>query len=85
MTLGSATPKGEKGLGANVKTKVGPYWRNFIQGELSRGTHTPGRVRNAKSRNITPVLRKPGWQEWNKTPGKRLSLPPFTKYIDALR
>ena len=23
----------------NVKTKVGPCWRSFIQGELSRGSH----------------------------------------------
>ena len=27
---------------------------------------------------------KLGRQEWNKTLGKRPSLPPFTKYIDAL-
>ena len=41
---------------ANGKTKVGPCWRSFIQGELSRGSHkSPNRVRNAKSRNITPV------------------------------
>ena len=25
-----------------------------------------------------------GREEWNKTPGIRPSLPPFTKYIDAL-
>ena len=37
---------------------------------------TPNRVRDAKS-----AL---GRQEWNKTPGIRPSLPPFTKYIDAL-
>ena len=45
---------------------------------------TPNRVRNAKSRNIIPVYQKLGRQEWNKTPGIRPSLPPFTKYIDAL-
>ena len=71
MTLERATPKGKVGGGeANGKTKVGPCWRSFIQSKLSRGSHTPGGVRNAKSRNITP--------------GIRPSLPPFTKYIDAL-
>ena len=45
---------------------------------------TPNGVTDAKSRNITPVCRKLGRQEWNKTPGIRPSLPPFTKYIDAL-
>ena len=34
---------------ANGKTKVGPCWRSFIQGELSRGFHkSPNLVRNAK-------------------------------------
>ena len=56
MTLGLITPKGNVGGGeANGKTKVGPCWRSFIQSELSRGSHSPNRVRNAKSRNITPV------------------------------
>ena len=57
MTLGRVTPKGKIGGGeANGKTKVGPCWRSFIQSELSRGSHkSPNRVRNAKSRNITPV------------------------------
>jgi len=70
---------------ANGKTKVGPCWRSFIQGELSRGSHkSPDRVRNANSRNIIPVRQKLGRQEWNKSPGIRPSLPPFTKYIDAV-
>ena len=57
MTLERATPKGKVGGGeANGKTKVGPCWRSFIQGELSRGSHkSPNRVRNANSRNIIPV------------------------------
>ena len=56
MTLGLITPKGNIGGGeANGKTKVGPCWRSFIQSELSRRSHKPDRVRNAKSRNITPV------------------------------
>ena len=57
MTLKSANPKGKIGGDeANGKTKVGPYWRSFIQRELSRGSHkSPNRVRKAKSRNITPV------------------------------
>ena len=57
MTLERATPKEKVGGGeANGKTKVGPCWRSFIQGELSRGSHyNTNRVRKAKSRNITPI------------------------------
>ena len=57
MTLGLITPKGKVGGGeANAKTKVGPCWRSFIQGELSRGSHkSPNRVRDAKSGNIIPI------------------------------
>src|SRR3954469_20206853 len=86
MTLGLIRPKG-KGVGgeANGKGNVGPCWKSLIQSELSRGSHkSPDRVRDAKSGNITPIRRKLGRQEWNKTPGIRPSLPPFTKYIDAL-
>ena len=56
-TFERATPKGKVGGGeANGKTKVEPCWRSFIQSKLSRGSHkSPNRVRNAKSRNITPV------------------------------
>ena len=40
MILERATPKGKVGGGeANGKTNVGPCWRSFIQGELSRGSH----------------------------------------------
>ena len=39
MTLESAEPKGKRLRWANGKTKVGPCWRSFIQGELSRGSH----------------------------------------------
>ena len=71
MTLERVTPKGKVGGGEeNGKTKVGPCWRSFIQSELSRGSHNPNRVRNPKSRN--------------KTPSKRPSLPPFSRYIDAI-
>ena len=56
MSLGLITPKGNVGGGeANGKTKVGPCWRSFIQSELSRGPHNTQPLRNAKSRNITPV------------------------------
>ena len=84
MTLEPANPRGRKGYVANGKTNVGPCWSSFIQSELSKGSHKPDRVRNAKSRNITLLCQKLRRQEWNKTPGIRLSLPPFTKYIDAL-
>ena len=85
MTLGFASPRESYRLLGKCKTKVGPCWMSFIQSELSRGSHNPNRVRNAKSRNITLVSRKLGRQQWNKTPGIRPSLPPFTKYIDALK
>ena len=38
-----------------------------------------------KIREHNTDKRKLGRQEWNKTLGERPSLPPFTKYIDALR
>ena len=38
-----------------------------------------------KIREHNTDRRKLGRQEWNKTLGERPSLPPFTKYIDALR
>ena len=56
MTLGLAKTQGKVNrLLGKCKTKVGPCWRSFIQSKLSRGSHKPDRVRNAKSRNITPV------------------------------
>ena len=70
---------------ANVKTKVGPCWRSFIQGELSRGSHkSPNRVRNAKIKEHNTGMTETRVARVDKTPGIRLSLPPFTKYIDAL-
>ena len=56
----------------------------LFKDELSRGPHIPNRVRNAKSRNITPVYRLLRWHEWNKTSSKRPSLPPIAKYIGVL-
>ena len=56
----------------------------LFKDELSRGPHIPNRVRNAKSRNITPVYRFLRRHEWNKTLGKRPSLPPIAKYIVVL-
>ena len=69
---------------ANGKTKVGPGWRSFIQSELSRGSHNtqPRKEHKIKVHNTGVTARE---QEWNKTPGIRPSLPPFTKYIDALK
>ena len=85
MTLGLRRPK-EKRLGeANVKPRLGIAGVVLFKANCQGVPITPNRVRNAKSRNITPVWRKLGRQEWNKTPGIRPSLPPFTKYIDALR
>ena len=54
MTLGLRKPKGKVGGGeANGKTKVGPCWRSFIQGELSRGPHNtqPCKERKIKEHN----------------------------------
>ena len=42
----------------------------------------PRKERKIKEHNT--VMMKTRGQEWNKTPGIRPSLPPFTKYIDAL-
>ena len=56
MTLGLITPKGNIGGGeANGKTKVGPCWRVLFKGNCQGVPIITHRVRNAKSRNITPV------------------------------
>ena len=56
MTPEFATPRESYRLLGKFKTKVGPCWKSFIQSELSRGSNkSPDRVRDAKSRNITPV------------------------------
>ena len=84
MTSGSGNPR-EKGLGeVNVKPRMGLAGGVLFKANCQGVPITPNRVRNAKSRNITTVRRKLGRQEWNKSPGIRPSLPPFTKYIDAL-
>ena len=43
----------------------------------------PRKERKIKEHNTG--MMKLGQQEWNKTPGIRPSLPPFTKCIDALK
>ena len=45
---------------------------------------TPNHVRNTKIKEHNTGMTETRAQEWNKTPGIRPSLPPFTKYIDAL-
>ena len=67
-----------------VKPMLGLAGRVLFKANCQEGPINPHRVRDAKSRNITPVSWKLGRQEWNKTLGKRPSLPPFTKHIDAL-
>src|SRR5215216_1698442 len=67
-----------------VKPMLGLAGRVLFKANRQEGPINPHRVRDAKSRNTTPISRKLGRQEWNKTPGKRPSLPPFTKYICAL-
>ena len=67
-----------------VNRMSGLAGRVLFKANSQDGTINPHYVRDAKSRNITPVWWKLGRQEWNKTPGKRLNLPPFTKCIDAL-
>ena len=69
---------------ANGKTKDGPCWRSFIQSKLSRGSHNtqPRKERKIKEHNTGMTETRAA--RVNKTPGIRPSLPPFTKYIDAL-
>ena len=46
-------------------------------------SHNPNR-KERKIKEHNTGMTKLRRQEWNKTPGKRPSLPPFTKYVDAL-
>ena len=48
---------------------------------LSRGSHNPNRVRNAKSRNITPVYTVPNGMSGTKHQAKGLAFHPC-QYID---
>ena len=55
MTLGPAKTQG-KGLGeANVKLRLGLAGGVLFKANCQGVPITPNRVRNAKSRNITPV------------------------------
>ena len=75
---------GQDYVGQMVKPMLGLAGSVLFKANYQEGPINPHRVRDAKSRYITPVWRKLGWQEWNKTPGIGPSLPPFTKYICAL-
>ena len=85
MTLESTEPKGKRLRWQMVKPRLGLAGGVLFKENCQGVPITPNRVRNAKSRNITPVWQKLGRKEWNKTPGIRPSLPPFTKYIGALK
>ena len=85
MTLGLRKPKGKEARWQMVKPRLGIAEELYLRQTIKGFPLLPNRVRNAKSGNITPIWRKLGRQEWHKTLGKRPSLPPFTKYRDALR
>ena len=55
MTLGSATPKGKRLGEANVKPRLGLAGGVLFKANSQGVPITPNRVRNTKSRNITPV------------------------------
>ena len=56
MTLGSATPKGKEiGDRQMVKPRLGLAGGVLFKANCQGVPITPNRVRNAKSRNITPV------------------------------
>ena len=61
-----------------VKPKLGLVGKVLSNANYQGGPINPNRVRNAKSRNITPVYWVLRWHEWNKTPSRRPSLPPIT-------
>ena len=69
---------------ANGKTKVGPCWRSFIKSELSRGSHNtqPRKEHKIKEHNTGMTETRAARVEQNTR--HKASLPPFTKYIDAL-
>ena len=55
MTLRSATPKRKRLGEANVKPRLGLARGVLFKANCQGVPITPNRVRNAKSRNITPV------------------------------
>ena len=70
---------------ANVKTKIGPCWRSFIQGELSRGYHNtqPRKERKIKKHNTDMMETKAARVEQN-TRHKAEPSTLYQIYIDAL-
>ena len=53
----------------------------LFKDEVSRGPHIPNRVRNAKSRNITPVYTVPNGMSGTNHQAKGLAFHPC-QYID---
>ena len=55
MTLGLRKPKGKRLGEANVKPRLGLAGGVLYKANFQGVPITPNRIRNAKSRNITPV------------------------------
>ena len=79
-------PEGRVGGGeASGKTKVGPCWRSFVQGELSRGSHNTKlrKERKIKEHNTGMTKTRAARVEQN-TRHKAEPSTLYQIYIDAL-
>ena len=85
MTLGLAKTQGKVNrLLGKCKTKVGSCWRSFIQSKLSRGSHSPSRVRNAKIKEHNTGMTETRAVRVEQNTRHKAEPSTLTKYIDAL-
>ena len=86
MTLGLITPKG-KGIGGRqmVKPMLGLAGGVLFKANCQGVPIITQPCKERKIREHNTGMTELGRQEWNKTPSIRPSLPPFTKYINALK
>ena len=67
-----------------VKPRLGLAGLVLFKANYQGGPINPQPHKERKIKEHNTGMTELGRQEWNKTPGIRPSLPPFTKYIDAL-
>ena len=85
MTLESAEPKGKKARWQMVKPRLGIAGKALIKAKYQGVPIITQPRKERKIREHNTDMTETRAARWNKTLGERLSLPPFTKYIDALR
>ena len=84
MTLESAEPKGKRLRWQMLKPMLGLAGRVLFKANCPEGPINPHHVRDAKIKEHNTGMMETRAARVEQKPGIRPSLPPFTKYIDAL-